>query len=82
MYMRWIGPVRAQTAALMAGLQSDGRFRPGAIEAVHFFLTTWGIGGPRSVPTMGPGGRDSRRHRIDAAHLAIDVVIDGLRITD
>lgn len=80
MFSRYIGPTRKTSAQVLATLQAAGLVREGAVEAVYFFLTTWGIGGMSSVPEpvrkshkRGPSGST-------LARLAVDVVIDGLRI--
>lgn len=77
MLERYITPTRELTAALLEDLQSAKVVRAGAVEAVYFFLTTWGIGGLASA-TAEIRGRESLRSR-DVALLAVDVVIDGLR---
>ena len=79
MYERYIGPWREITDDLITHLQRDGVLRPGAIDTVYFFLTTWGIGGLASVPDATAGVTGSDRWREDVARLAVDVVIDGLR---
>ena len=80
MYERFIGPWRRTTDALLEHLQDEGVLRRGAIDTVYFFLTTWGIGGLASVPDATAGVTGSDRWRIDVAKLAVDVVIEGLRV--
>jgi AcrR family transcriptional regulator len=79
-YEHYIEPWRRISDALIQSLQSEGVVRPGAVDTVYLFLTTWGIGGLASVPdaTVGVSGSE-RRHR-DVAQLAIDVVIEGMRV--
>jgi TetR/AcrR family transcriptional regulator len=74
-----IGPTRRRSAARLTALQDAGFLRQGAIEAVYFFLTTWGIGGLASASDelRRTGKRRSSREQL--AGLAVDVVIDGLR---
>jgi TetR/AcrR family transcriptional regulator len=76
---KYIEPWRGVTDRLIKRLQDEGVFRPGAIDTVYFFLTTWGIGGLVSVPDATAGVTGSERWRIEVARLAVDVVIDGLR---
>jgi TetR/AcrR family transcriptional regulator len=80
MYERFILPWRKTTDALIGHLQGEGVLRPGAIDTVYFFLTTWGIGGLGSVPDATAGITGTDRWRGDVAGLAVDVVIDGLRM--
>jgi len=80
MYERFIGPWRHTTDSLIGHLQDQGVLRPGAIDTVYFFLTTWGIGGLASVPDATAGVTGSDRWRVDVARLAVDVVIEGLRV--
>ncbi len=77
MLERYISPTRELTAALLAELQADGVVRPGAVETIYFFLTTWGVGGMASA-TASLRGHAATDHEL--AELAIDVVIDGLRM--
>lgn len=79
MYRRHINPIRAGTDALIVDLQRRGLMKSGDAGSVHFFLTTWGLGGLASVPdgTVGVGGLVAERLKI--ARLAVDVVVDGLR---
>jgi AcrR family transcriptional regulator len=79
MYERYIAPWRGITDALIEHLQGDGVVRPGAVDTVYFFLTTWGIGGLASVPHATAGVRGSVEERLEVARLAVDVVIEGLR---
>ncbi len=80
-YEHYIGPWRRLTDALLHALQEEGVVRPGAVDAVYLFLTTWGLGGLASVPdaTVGVSGPDRRRR--DMARLTVDVIIQGLRAT-
>lgn len=79
MYRRHIKPIRAATDAQIADLQERELIKSGDAGSVHFFLTTWGLGGMASVPdgTVGVGG--SVVERLEIARLAVDVVVDGLR---
>src|SRR4051794_16771397 len=56
MYEQYIGPWREITDDLITHLQRDGVLRPGAIDTVYFFLTTWGIGGVPGGSRAAPGG--------------------------
>lgn len=78
MFTRYIGPTRQRSAAALAKLQAAGIIRPGAVESVYFFLTTWGIGGLASAPDA-LRGTDGPDAALDLAYLTIDTVIDGLR---
>lgn len=80
MYERFIGPWRDTTDALIGHLQEEGVVRPGAVDTVYFFLVTWGIGGLASVPDATAGVTGSDRWRVDVARLAVDVVIEGMRV--
>jgi TetR/AcrR family transcriptional regulator len=80
MFERYIEPWRRITDNLLKHLQEDGVVRRGAIDTVYFFLTTWGIGGLASVPVATAGVTGSNGWRADVARLAVDVVIDGLRV--
>ena len=47
------------------------------IETIYFFLTTWGVGGMASATASLRGNAATDN---ELAELAIDVVIDGLRM--
>ena len=79
MYDRYILPWRKTTDRLLRHLQKEGVVRPGAIDTVYFFMTTWGIGGLASVPDATAGITGSDRRRADVARLAVDVLIEGMR---
>ena len=79
MLTRYIGPARQGSAALLTALQAAGVVREGAVEAVYFFLTTWGIGGLASASDELRKSGKRRSSRQQLARLAVDVVIDGLR---
>lgn len=78
MLERYITPTRELTAALLLELQEAGVVREGAVEAVYFFLTTWGIGGLASAAPEIRGSAALSSE--DVARLAVDVVLDGLRV--
>jgi AcrR family transcriptional regulator len=80
MYERYIQPWRGMTDNLIEHLQKDGVFRRGAVDTVYFFLTTWGIGGLGSVPVATAGVTGTDRWRGDVARLAVDVIVEGLRV--
>lgn len=79
MFTNYIGPTRQATAAILEALQAAGVVRDGAVEAVYFFLTTWGIGGLASASDELRGTGEPGRSRQQLARLAVDVVVDGLR---
>lgn len=79
MFKNYIGPTRQATAAILQRLQADGVVREGAVEAVYFFLTTWGIGGLASASDELRGTGEPGYSRVELARLAVDVVVDGLR---
>lgn len=80
-YLRdtYIVPVQDRARAALTLGQQQGVFRPGAIAAAYFFLNTWGVGGIAASQDLARWvsrpGEDPR----DAAYLAIDIVLDGLR---
>lgn len=78
MFTRYIGPTRRASAKILGELQREGTVRPGAVETVYFFLTTWGIGGLGSASDQIRSPRKRRPSDAVLARLAVDVVIDGL----
>ncbi|MFD4429782.1 TetR/AcrR family transcriptional regulator [Nocardia sp. NPDC058497] len=82
-YMRdtYIVPVQHRAHAVLARAQRDGVFRPGAVSTAYFFLNTWGVGGIAAsqglVPQLGGSEVDAR----EAAYLAIEIVLDGMRVS-
>ena len=79
MLKHYIAPARQGAAGLLKDLQAEGVVREGAVEAVYFFLTTWGIGGLASASDKLRKTGNRRSSRQQLARLAVDVVIDGLR---
>jgi TetR/AcrR family transcriptional regulator len=79
MLSEYIVPVQERAIHAFKQLQDAGIMRPGPVPAGYFFLSTWGIGGMASsqglAAQLGYPGDDP----VEAIHLAIDVLISGLR---
>lgn len=80
MFSRYVGPTRENSARVLEALQDLGVVREGAVETVYFFLTTWGIGGLASAPEQIRNALRQGPSETTLARLAVDVVIDGLRV--
>lgn len=82
MYERYIGPVQDMARATVLEQQEAGLVRQGPLSSAYFFLTTWGIGGiassQRLAATAGAPGDDP----LEAAYLAVDMVIAGVLAKD
>lgn len=76
---RYVEPIQQRAIHAFVQLQDAGILRPGPIAPGFFFLSTWGLGGIASsqglAQRVGHDGDDPR----EAAYLAIDVVLSGLR---
>lgn len=86
LFTRYIDPVRAYGADLLARLEASGRVRTGSVSLVYF-LMTHGAGGPLSLPGLAARFGEAvdpedpeavRRH----AERAAAVIFDGLLVTD
>lgn len=80
LFSRYVGRTRESSAAVLERLQDAGVVREGAVETVYFFLTTWGIGGLASAPEPIRNALKQGPSETILARLAVDVVIDGLRV--
>jgi AcrR family transcriptional regulator len=77
---RYISPINTVGLSSLQQLQVEGRVRPGPVTAVFFHLVTYGIGVMSSHPEDFSAVGDFDVDLDEAAALAVEMVIDGIRI--
>jgi TetR/AcrR family transcriptional regulator len=82
MYERYIGPVQDMARATVLQQQEAGLVRQGPLSAAYFFLTTWGIGGIASSQRLAAAAGAPGDDPLEAAYLAVDMVIAGVLAKD
>lgn len=78
MFEGYIGPYQGVVHAELSRLQDEGILRPGPITTAYFFLNTWGVGGIASSQALAQRVGGPEVDPLEAARLAVDMVIDGL----
>lgn len=77
---RYLMPINHVGLRSIRQLQAEGRVRRGPVSTVFFHLVTYGLGVMSSQPGAVPAFGDRDVDPDEAARLAVDLIIDSIRI--
>lgn len=79
-FANYIGPYHEVVRGEFERLQDEGVIRPGPTPTAYFFLNTWGVGGIASSQALAQRVSGPDTDPVVAARLAVDILIDGIRM--
>jgi AcrR family transcriptional regulator len=79
LFTHYIAPINEGGLRPLRRLQAEGIVRQGPVTTIFFYLTTYGLGLMSSHPTSFKSLGDDPVNEEEAAILAVDMILDGLR---